>query len=59
MTPHTIGKSPLGHDRPHFGLHRVTIVSINGRRVGVRDLEAVDRTPILDVKPVLQNMGEG
>jgi tRNA-Thr(GGU) m(6)t(6)A37 methyltransferase TsaA len=41
-------------DRPNpIGLHRVSIVSIEGSRVGVRDLEALDGTPIIDVKPVL------
>jgi tRNA-Thr(GGU) m(6)t(6)A37 methyltransferase TsaA len=40
--------------RPNpIGLHRVVIVSIDGRRVQVRNLEAVDRTPILDLKPPL------
>ncbi|MFB7723539.1 tRNA (N6-threonylcarbamoyladenosine(37)-N6)-methyltransferase TrmO [Nocardia sp. NPDC056100] len=40
--------------RPNpIGLHTVTIVSIDGTRVRVRDLEAVDGTPILDIKPVL------
>lgn len=41
-------------DRPNpVGLHRVTIVAVEGTRVRVRDLEALDRTPIVDVKPVL------
>ena len=41
-------------DRPNpIGLHRVQIASIDGARVRVRDLEAVDGTPIVDVKPVL------
>ena len=41
-------------DRPNpIGLHRVRILLIEGTRVRVRDLEAVDRTPILDLKPVL------
>lgn len=41
-------------DRPNpIGLHRVTIVTIEGRRILVRNLEALDGTPILDVKPVL------
>lgn len=41
-------------DRPNpIGLHRVRIVSIEGMRMLVRDLEAVHGTPILDVKPVL------
>jgi tRNA-Thr(GGU) m(6)t(6)A37 methyltransferase TsaA len=40
--------------RPNpIGLHRVEILSIDGGRVLVRNLEAVDGTPILDVKPVL------
>jgi tRNA-Thr(GGU) m(6)t(6)A37 methyltransferase TsaA len=41
-------------DRPNpVGLHRVTIVSIDGTRMLVRNLEALDGTPIVDVKPVL------
>mgnify|MGYP001373352511 CR=1 FL=1 len=41
-------------DRPNpIGLHRVSIVSIEGSRVGVRDLEALDGTAIIDVHPVL------
>lgn len=41
-------------DRPNpIGLHRVEIVAIDGDRVRVRNLEALDGTPVLDVKPVL------
>ena len=41
-------------DRPNpIGLHRVQILVIQGSRIRVRDLEAIDRTPILDLKPVL------
>jgi tRNA-Thr(GGU) m(6)t(6)A37 methyltransferase TsaA len=40
--------------RPNpIGLHPVEIVSMDGGRVRVRNLEAVDGTPIVDVKPVL------
>lgn len=40
--------------RPNpIGLHRVEVTAIDGRRVQVRHLEAVDGTPILDLKPVL------
>jgi tRNA-Thr(GGU) m(6)t(6)A37 methyltransferase TsaA len=41
-------------DRPNpLGLHRVTVLSVDGLRVQVRNLEALDGTPVLDVKPVL------
>jgi tRNA-Thr(GGU) m(6)t(6)A37 methyltransferase TsaA len=41
-------------DRPNpIGLHPVQIVEIDGNRVRVRDLEALDGTPIVDVKPVI------
>ncbi len=46
-------------DRPNpIGLHRVQIVAIDGTRVRVRDLEALDGTPIVDVKPVLESIDE-
>ena len=42
-------------DRPNpIGLHRVTIVATEGTRVRVRDLEVIDGTPVIDVKPVLR-----
>jgi tRNA-Thr(GGU) m(6)t(6)A37 methyltransferase TsaA len=41
-------------DRPNpIGLHEVEVVSIDGERVRVRHLEAVDGTPVLDLKPVI------
>ncbi len=41
-------------DRPNpIGLHRVQIASIHGTRIKVRNLDAVNGTPILDIKPVL------
>jgi tRNA-Thr(GGU) m(6)t(6)A37 methyltransferase TsaA len=41
-------------DRPNpIGLHRVRVVAIDGLTVHVQDLEAVDGTPIVDVKPML------
>jgi tRNA-Thr(GGU) m(6)t(6)A37 methyltransferase TsaA len=46
-------------DRPNpIGLHRVLVVAIDGTRVLVRNLEAIDGTPILDVKPVLGPVAE-
>jgi tRNA-Thr(GGU) m(6)t(6)A37 methyltransferase TsaA len=41
-------------DRPNpIGLHPVQIVEIEGSRVRVRNLEALDGTPIVDLKPVI------
>jgi tRNA-Thr(GGU) m(6)t(6)A37 methyltransferase TsaA len=41
-------------DRPNpIGLHEVEVVAVDGPRVRVRPLEAVDGTPVLDLKPVL------
>jgi tRNA-Thr(GGU) m(6)t(6)A37 methyltransferase TsaA len=41
-------------DRPNpIGMHRVRILEADGRRLRVSDMEAVDGTPIIDVKPVL------
>jgi tRNA-Thr(GGU) m(6)t(6)A37 methyltransferase TsaA len=52
--PETGVFSTRSEDRPNpIGLHRVHISTIEGLRVLVRDLEAFDGTPIVDVKPVL------
>ena len=41
-------------ERPNpIGLHEVEIVAVEGNRLLVTDLEALDGTPILDLKPVL------
>jgi tRNA-Thr(GGU) m(6)t(6)A37 methyltransferase TsaA len=53
----------FGTRSPHrpnpIGLHRVQVLAIDGARVQVRNLEAVDGTPIVDVKPVLSgDVGE-
>lgn len=61
-----LSRTPLGvfstrsADRPNpIGLHRVRILSIvDGLRFRVNDLEAVDGTPIVDVKPVLARVGD-
>lgn len=46
--------------RPNpIGLHRVEITAIDGSRVRVSNLEALDGTPVVDVKPVLsEDVGE-
>jgi tRNA-Thr(GGU) m(6)t(6)A37 methyltransferase TsaA len=41
-------------DRPNpIGLHPVDVLAVDGLRVRVRSLEAIDGTPVVDVKPVL------
>ncbi len=46
-------------DRPNpIGLHRVTVLEISGTRLHVDGLEAVDGTPIIDIKPVLGAIDE-
>ena len=41
-------------DRPNpIGLHRVTVLDRDGTRVQVGPLEALDGTPVVDLKPVL------
>ena len=42
-----------GAGPPPIGLHPTTVTAINGTRVGVAHLEAVDGTPVLDIKPLL------
>jgi tRNA-Thr(GGU) m(6)t(6)A37 methyltransferase TsaA len=41
-------------DRPNpIGLHEVEVLAVEGGRLHVRPLEAVDGTPVVDLKPVL------
>lgn len=57
--PETGVFSTRSPDRPNpIGLHHVEIVAIDGLRIRVRNLEAIDRTPIVDVKPVLGPLSE-
>jgi catechol 2,3-dioxygenase-like lactoylglutathione lyase family enzyme len=45
-------------DRPNpIGLHGVEVLVVDGDRIRVASLEALDGTPILDVKPVLGRAG--
>jgi tRNA (Thr-GGU) A37 N-methylase len=64
--PGTIRAAPQGvfttrsPDRPNpIGLHEVTVLAIEGPRVQVDQMEAVDATPVLDVKPVLPKREDG
>jgi tRNA-Thr(GGU) m(6)t(6)A37 methyltransferase TsaA len=46
-------------DRPNpIGLHRVTVLEVRGARLRVRDLEALDATPVVDLKPLLRTVDE-
>ena len=43
-------------DRPNpVGLHRVSVLEIAGGRLKVGPLEAIDGTPVVDIKPVLRH----
>lgn len=42
-------------DRPNpIGLHRVTVLEVTPSKLRVAPLEAVDGTPVIDLKPVLK-----
>ena len=42
-------------DRPNpVGLHRVTVLAIDGLELAVGPLEAIDSTPLVDIKTVLR-----
>lgn len=46
-------------DRPNpIGLHEVTVLEIDEVRLRVNRMEALDGTPIVDIKPVLAPLGE-
>ena len=43
-------------DRPNpLGLHRVTVLGIEGRELRVGPLEAIDGTPVVDIKSALSS----
>jgi len=45
--------------RPNpLGVHVVTILGVDDLRMRVQGLEAVDGTPIVDIKPVLEPRGK-
>lgn len=46
-------------DRPNpLGLHRVTVLAVDDNRLHVSGLEAIDGTPVVDLKPVLGSAEE-
>jgi hypothetical protein len=57
-----IAYSPSGNGRARpmpVGLHRAKVLSVEGDRwLLVQGLEAIDGTPIIDIKPVLERSGD-
>ena len=46
-------------NRPNpIGVHRAQILAVEGLRIQVSELEALDRTPVIDIKPVLDQVAE-
>ena len=46
-------------DRPNpLGLHRVRVLEIAGGELKVGPLEAIDGTPVVDLKPILRASGD-
>ena len=46
-------------DRPNpIGLHRVRVITVDRLRIQVDGLEALDGTPVIDVKPVMDKTAE-
>jgi tRNA-Thr(GGU) m(6)t(6)A37 methyltransferase TsaA len=47
-------------DRPNpLGLHRVMVLEMDGNRLKVGPLEAINGTPIVDIKPVIPDLANG
>jgi tRNA-Thr(GGU) m(6)t(6)A37 methyltransferase TsaA len=43
-------------DRPNpLGLHRVKVLKINPDRLHIGPIEAIDGTPVIDIKPVVES----
>jgi len=43
-------------DRPNpLGLHPVVVRAIQGNRLHIEPIDAIDGTPVLDIKPVLKD----
>lgn len=57
--PETGVFSTRSPERPNpIGLHRVELLRISGNRLHVAPLEALDGTPLLDIKPVLRQVDD-
>jgi tRNA-Thr(GGU) m(6)t(6)A37 methyltransferase TsaA len=59
-TPLTGVFSTRSPDRPNpIGLHRTTVVARGEEWIEVANLEVLDGTPVVDVKPVIPEEGPG
>ena len=46
-------------DRPNpLGLHRAKILAINANNVSIGPIEAIDGTPVVDIKPVVEHSND-
>jgi tRNA-Thr(GGU) m(6)t(6)A37 methyltransferase TsaA len=46
-------------DRPNpIGLHRVSVLEIAEQRLRIAPIEAIDGTPVVDIKPILKGVDE-
>lgn len=46
-------------DRPNpIGLHQVTVLEVSAQKIKVAPIEAIDGTPIVDIKPVLSQKSD-
>jgi tRNA-Thr(GGU) m(6)t(6)A37 methyltransferase TsaA len=47
-------------DRPNpLGLHTVTVKQIDGNRLRIGPIEAIDGTPVVDIKPAIRGRRGG
>ena len=54
----TGGAKPAYEGRPNrIGVSVCTLLGVDGRRVSVRGLDAIDGTPVLDIKPYMHQFG--
>lgn len=55
-TPPAASTASSRRARPNpIGLHRVTVAAVGDGRLDVAALEALDGTPVLDLKPLLRD----
>jgi tRNA (Thr-GGU) A37 N-methylase len=53
MNQDMAGSRAAPGDANPIGLHRAQILAVEGLRILISELEALDGTPVIDIKPVL------